>query len=274
MFFYGGLLSIVLLNEKEFIMAKKQVNQEAKPVVLTDSQFVEIGISTAERMAEVDNTSSLTKRGIVLEVAQKYAGDVAAVSGILSGIAKYHTDKGHTDGTVAKAKSEVKAVFDAIAKTGVSEINLKILTEFKGEFNSWIDEARRLRNIVPEGQEVPESNRKSRTPKMTVKQESNIVELFKKATPVQLAELSETAIETMHKNFAGAKAGEQTMLVIHAHANALCKDLKAEVFLRNVAEQIRSLAANAISHFEAQKAVEIVEKVPLEDEVELQAALA
>lgn len=198
------------------------------------------GYNLGKGLSEADGVAANTKRKLVLSLAKDYH-DKEQVAAILDGFAKYHADKGHGKGTVAKAKSEIKAVFEAVARTEVTGDNLTKLSSFVGEFNAWIQFARDLRDT---GSTPKERNH---TPKpLTAKQQDAVEESLDKASDIQIIELADYASKKLHAIAKGDKAAMNYLRLIEIHAHALSVNESVDPFFHNLANDILSIVQAGI----------------------------
>lgn len=207
----------------------------------TKEQLITVGVELAQKMAKADIGASNTKRKLLLDCAEKYSEDDSAIAAILEGIAQYHVDAKHTDSTVRKAKSEAKAVFDAVSKTLVSDDNLKALREMTGDFNSFITAARHLRGVREHA-----SSSRERAPTLTAKQQDSIEEGLDKANVQQIGEVAQYAIQKLHSGTVAPLAGVQSLLLIQSIAGAMLKNEHIEQPIKEAAQRILDEAARCM----------------------------
>lgn len=221
--------------------------QTSKEIVMTKDDYIAVGYDLAQHMVEAEQTMEQTKRNLIMGVVGSYRMP-EQVEAILFGVAKFYTDKGATDSTVRVRKSEVKAVFDAVAKTEVSEDNIQKLKDFVGGYNAWIDFARELR-----GKNSPRntSGRGEKT-QLTEKQQAKVHETIADANNEQLVTIATDAMKNIvahiHKEQPeqAQLAGKQTLIALKAQAELLAKSDKFDKFFQNVGKQLLEVLVPAL----------------------------
>lgn len=232
-----------------------QTQRTIKPLTIEDLHV--IGFNAAEAFLKADVMASKTKRQTLLKLAKHHAGDEKQISAILDGYADGFAKAGMTDGTVRARKAEAKAVFDAIAKSGVTGDILKQLEAFDGHYNEFITLARDLRNDKANngtGQNPPERIKT----KLTVRQYDSVENNLKSADANQLEMIAEQAVVNISKNTAPELAGLQSFRLIRATCTQIINNKQIEKPFRDAASKIDAMAGEIIER--AQKAAEIASK--------------
>lgn len=177
----------------------------------TKAQLIKIGEKAANDFCNAIKKAETSQRGILITLAEKFAGNVEQANAVLEGYQQGFTQQ-YGENTAKVRKSELNAVFKACAASEVSQYNLAKLKEFKGTYHAFISLARELQpKKASSGEKV---HREKRTFKLTEKQEQQVEKLLESASPAQVSELVETGLRTMQKNASPSIAGKQSFILV------------------------------------------------------------
>lgn len=224
----------------------------------TKEELQSVGYNLAAQMYNAEVVMNQTKRERIMSVVKQYH-DADAITAILEGYTKFYIDKGAKQRSADNRKTELKAVFEAVAKTEVTGDNLKKLEAFEGEYNAFIAFARELKGKVTRAGGGAGRVKKE----LTKVQQGKIHEQLSDANENQLIAIAKDAVTNIwakvprNKEQAPEKAtlaGKQTLLVIQANALALQKNDKADEFFHDIAGKILDIVVPAIEQIEANEA--------------------
>lgn len=216
----------------------------------TKNELQILGKDTARKFVDAAFTADTTQRSLLLSVAIAHCNDDQHIKVILEGFAEELKNEGMSDSIVRVRKSEFKAVFDAVSKTGVSEENQGKLSEFKGTYHAFIDLCRELR-----GKTERSTGTRTRTKaELTAKQLEKVEDQLGNANTKQLAELGDSLATKIQKVASPQLAGLTTLQVIQSAALSLMKNGQAEEFFKAVAQNVLDIVEPAIE--QADKAMQ------------------
>jgi hypothetical protein len=206
-----------------------------KFISIDDATIYGVDLATKLNGALDKAAQAMQKAIIVAAQDVAAANDDGIVKAVLTGFETFYKDKGLAGATARK--SEVKAVFDAVLKTEVSETNLKQLQEFKGGYQEFIELARKLRGV---------NERAPKTPKLGLTNgQLDKVELqVEKATPAQLEIIAETAVQQIVKQPQNATAnlvGLQSLRIIESVCQQALASDRVEPAIQKVLQDVFSL---------------------------------
>ena len=198
----------------------------------TIGKFTKIGQALAHTFLTADLKADLQKKAALLKVVSEYGSNKGQVAIILEAYANEYKEAGYNDNVVKSRKSELNAVFKAVAGQDISQINLEKLQAHVGGYHAFIDFARSLHVT-----DKPVATKEVIKVKLTDNQLASVENNLDNANIPQLERVVNEAITRVNDKAAPELAGYSQIVLINSIANQMLKNDKLDKIMLDAADK-------------------------------------
>lgn len=201
-----------------------------------------LGEKLAHSLMAIDAKADSSKRDMLLNLASKNL-DKARYTIVLDSYQKTLIGLGMSENTAKVRKSEALQVIKAVALTEVSGDNLGKLNAFEGNYNAFIDYARKLQ--VKEVAIAKSASEKTVKP-LSDKGAKIVSDNMAKANNAQLHSFISEAVATINQKQAPTMAGLNVLKLVNNIVNTALKNGDIEPYIIEQLKALEAISNNAI----------------------------